>query len=351
MRKPDRESTYREIDTTDMRARLGDFPAQCERAWNEVLGFKLPSDYRRVDKVVVLGMGGSAIGGDLLAGLASLEETPPIVTSREYDLPPYVDKDTLVLACSYSGNTHETLSAFRQAVARDAKVVVVTSGGTLAQEAKAQGLPAFTINYEGEPRAALGYLFLAPLGILQSLGIVKGKSRAVAQAVKRLREVHAEWCEAVPTGENPAKELAYDLLGRLVVVYGSGAFGAVARRWKTQLNENSKVWAFWETLPELHHNSVVGYPLPKKLLPMTAAVLVKQPGIHPQLERRYDITCHLLDEEGVPSYVVSIDGPTPLCQMLTGVYFGDYVSYYLAILQDVDPSPVPPINYIKSQLT
>ena len=351
MRDLDNRRTYEELDPTFMRHRLAGFPDQCKKAWEEVSAFRLPSDYRRVERVVVLGMGGSAIGGDLLADLASLESSPPVLVSRDYGLPPYVDQRTLVIACSYSGNTAETLSSFRQALSRGARVVAVTSGGTLAGEARGKGVPAFILRYQGEPRSALGYLFLSPVGILQRLGLLEDKSRDVAEAVERLEALRSQWAEDVPHEKNSAKELARDLAGRVVVVYGAGAFGAVAHRWKTQLNENSKVWAFWEMLPEAHHNSVVGYGLPEGIARMGAVVLIRPPGLHPQLEQRFDLTCELLEREGVPCNVVELEGPNPLCRMLTGTYFGDYVSYYLAVLQGVDPSPVPPIDFIKSRLS
>lgn len=350
MRDLDNPDTYRELDPTGMRARLATFAEQCESAWKLVSGLHLPHEYSHADKVVLLGMGGSAIGGDLLAGLASYEEAVPILVSRDYNIPSYVDDHTLVIACSYSGNTAETLSGFRQAVDLGANVVAVTSGGRLAAEARERGVPAFIFSYQGEPRCALGYTFLSAVGILQGVGLLQDKSADVSQTVERLRELAGEWGHAVPSGENPAKELAQDLVGKAVVVYGSGAFGAVARRWKTQLNENAKTWAFWDVLPEAHHNSVVGYGLPQEMARIAAAVLIYPQGMHPQLERRYDLTCRLLDEQGIPSYVVDVQGPSPLCQMLTGTYFGDWVSYYLAMAQGIDPSPIPPIDFIKSQL-
>ena len=346
----DRPGTYQELDLTNMRQRLAGFASQCESAWEEALAFTLPPEYARVERAVVVGMGGSAIGGDLLADLASQEDALPIVVSRDYHAPSYVDEDTLVIACSYSGNTEETLSAFGQALSRSAKVVAVTSGGTLAAQASERGVPCFVFDYEGEPRSALGYLFLAPLAIFQKLGLLRDKSGDLAGAVQELNVLRSRWAEDVPSGENEAKGLARELLGRVVVVYGSGIFGGVARRWKTQLDENSKVWAFWEMLPEAHHNSVVGYSLPQEMARLAYALLLRPPYQHPQMARRYQVTRELLEREGIPSRVVEGWGQSALAQMLTAVYLGDYVSYYLATLQGIDPSPVPPIDFIKSRL-
>ena len=149
----DLQQTYEELDPSGMRQRLAGFASQCGSAWEEALTFHLPAEYARVERVVVVGMGGSAIGGDLLADLASLEDAPPIAVSRDYHAPSYVDEGTLVIACSYSGNTEETLSAFGQALSSGAKVVAVTSGGKLAAEARESDIPCFVFDYQGEPEA------------------------------------------------------------------------------------------------------------------------------------------------------------------------------------------------------
>jgi len=211
-------------------------------------------------------------------------------------------------------------------------------------------VPCFLFDYQGEPRSALGYLFLAPVAIVQKLGLLRDRSADLASAAEELGGLHSRWAEDVPSEDNAAKELAGELLGRAVVVYGSGIFGAVARRWKTQLNENAKVWAFWEMLPEAHHNSVVGYSLPREMAQLAYALLLSPPHQHPQMVQRYQVTRELLEREGIPSRVVEGWGQSGLAQMLTAIYLGDYVSYYLAILQGIDPSPVPPIDFIKSRL-
>ena len=347
----DNPDLYPTVDPTGLRSRLRTFPAQCHKAWEETLAFPLPKSYSSVRRVVVLGMGGSAIGGDLLADLASLEgRSPPIHVVRSYAPPPYEDEETLVIVCSYSGETEETLSAFRKAVDKGARIVVITSGGSLAQEAQRQVLPLFRIEYQGEPRSALGYLFLSLVGIMQRLSLVKDKSADVAEAVDAMEHLVHRLGEETPTADNLAKEIAHQLLERLVVVYGSGFFSAVARRWKTQLNENSKVWAFYEELPEVHHNSVVGYSLPADVRRLATVVLLKPHGLEGRMALRYQITQELLQKEGVSYWMVEAQPGTPLTQMLTTVLLGDYTSYYLALLQRVDPSPVAAIDFIKGRL-
>ena len=346
----DDKDLYTNLDSTDLRHRLYTFPLQCLRAWEQAQDFKMPREYQVVDRIVVLGMGGSAIGGDLLAGVASLEESPQIEVNRDYDLPSYVAKDTLVLACSYSGDTAETLSGFRRARSKGAKLVVVTRGGILGQEAKEAAIPLFAIDYEGEPRSALGYSFLVPLGILVNLGLLSDKALDVKEAVESLSQLAERLNHRIPTCENPAKGLALELQDKLSVIYGGGFFQGVARRWKTQLNENSKVWALWDVLPEAHHNSVVGYALPGKVKELALVVLLRPEPLHPGLALRYHVTEELLESQGVAYRSIAGEGYTPLSQILTTVLLGDYTSYYLALLQGVDPSPVPPIDFIKDRL-
>ena len=350
VRALDDAALYPRIDPTDLRQRLRTFPLQCREAWDEATAFELPSEYASVDRVVVAGMGGSAIGGDLLADLASLEDSPPITVCRDYQIPQYVGEDTLVLACSYSGVTEETLSGFRQARSQGAKVIAVTGGGSLAAEAGEHNVPTFTIRYKGEPRSALGYSFIVPMVLIMKLGLISDKARDFGEAVGILDGLVPELAEESSSPQNPAKEMAAALLNRLIVIYGSGIFSGVARRWKTQFNENSKVGAFFELLPEAHHNSVVGYSLPAEVISRTFAILLRPGFLHPGTSIRFQVSRDVLQKESISHRIVEGMGECALSQMLSTVLLGDYTSYYLAVLQGVDPSPVPVIDFIKGRL-
>ena len=341
---------YPKIDTTDVRGRLRNFPLQCRDAWHQALAFKLPREYARVDRVVVAGVGGSAIGGDLLADLASLEESSPITVCRDYNMFPYVDENTLVLACSYSGNTEETLSAFRHAIARGAKIIAVTGGGALATEASQLGLPLLTVGYKAEPRNALGYSFIVPTVLLMKLGLIADKTRDFEEAVDVLERLVPELAEESALSHNPAKQIALELLDRFIIIYGAGIFSGVARRWKTQLNENSKVWAFFELLPEAHHNSVMGYSLPAGVKGQAFFILLRPGFLHPRMHHRYQVTQDLLEKESIPQRTIEGRGESALSQMLSVILLGDYASYYLALIQGVDPSPISNIDFIKKRL-
>ena len=346
----DNQEIYQRLDPSKLRDRLRRLPEQCREASSAVTLVALPTDFRSVNRVVVAGMGGSAIGGDLLADLASLESYLPVTVWRDYALPRFVDTDTLVLACSYSGETEETLSTFRRAVTQGAKTVVITHGGTLGHEAQREGVPIVQIDYRGEPRTAIGYSFLAPLLLLASLNLIPDQSTYLAQAIGEMEQLLPTIVEETPVAHNPAKQLAHDLLGRLPVVYGGGIFGGVARRWKTQLNENAKVWAFTELLPEVDHNSVVGYLLPDDIRSQAFVALLRPQYLHPRTALRYQLTQELLHEAQIPYRVVDGQGDSGLSQVLTAVLLGDYTSYYLALLQGVDPSPVRAIDRIRERL-
>jgi len=346
----DNIETYESLDVTGFRERIEDLPHQCLRAWEQGLKFNLPTDYRNVRNVVVTGVGGSAIGGELLGDLVSGDGSPLVTVCRDYHLPPYVGPDSLVIASSHSGNTEETLAAFNDAIQRGAKVVAVTTGGQLLEQAYREGVPTFKIDYEGEPRTALGYSFLVPLAILQNLELIASSDEAVFEAAEVLLSLSDRLKSKIPTHDNPAKELAISFHGRLIVVYGGGMLCGVARRWKTQLNENSKAWAFVELLPEAGHNAIAGLQWPKPVGKKTCGVLLNAWSLHPRIKLRYQVIEELLGKAGVECRTVDGIGKSALAQMLSAVLFGDYTSYYLAMLNGEDPSPVPPLDYLKDRL-
>jgi glucose/mannose-6-phosphate isomerase len=342
--------TYQKYDPDGMLARIKELPMQCRQAWDAAMQFKLPADYQDVTKVVVLGMGGSAIGGDLVRSLVQAEAKIPVIVHRDYGLPAFVDDKTLLIASSYSGNTEETLSGFEPALQTGAKKLAMTTGGKIQEMAETNSVPVFKIEYKAQPRAALGFSFVPTLGVLQKLGFIKDKSGDVAETVKVLEELSIKLDEKSPLASNPAKQLAQRLYGRLPVIYGAGIAAEAAHRWKTQINENGKAWAFYEVFPELNHNATVGFPLPGELVKKIRVILLRSPLFNERVKLRYEVTCELLKQAGVAYEFVDSEGTSALAQMVSLVSIGDYVSYYLAILYKVDPSPVKVISYLKDRL-
>ena len=340
----------RRVDAESMLRRIAELPQQVANAWEAAGKLDLPSKYAQARAIIVLGMGGSAIGGDLLRSLVSGECAVPIQVSREYDLPAFVGPDALVIAASYSGNTEETLTALRQAQARGAMVFASTTGGRLLDEARQKGYPVYHIQYQSQPRAALAHGFIPLLAVLQKLGFVPDYSAQVREAVETMQSLLPEIEEEAPTSRNMAKRLALGLFGRLPVVYGGGVMAEVAHRWKTQLNENSKGWAFCEALPELNHNAVLGYQFPAEISQKAQVLLLRASAMHPRTALRYDVTAEILTRSGVEHESIEACGRTALSQMLSMILLGDYVSCYLAFLYRVDPTPVDTIDYLKARL-
>ena len=342
---------YDKLDTTNLHERISNLPQQCRQAWQSAAALPLPKDFKKIDKIIIIGMGGSAIGGDLLRTLVGLQSKVDVIVQRDYDLPKSVDKNTLVIASSYSGNTEETLSAFEQALETPCKKFVITTGGKISEIAAQNGVPLFSFGFSSEPRAALGYSFFSLLAFLHNLDIIPDDLLKVDETLETLEKTSAKLSKDIPIKKNAAKQLAAKLYDHLVIVYGSGILTSVAYRWKTQINENSKAWAFAETLPELNHNAVVGYKFPSWLTNKAFVIMLRTTDLHPRTLKRYDITSDILSKAHISHEIVDASGKTPLCRIMSSILLGDYVSYYLAMLYDINPSPVEIIDYLKKELS
>ncbi len=350
MNNLDDPATYRKLDPSNFFQRLRDLPLQFPRVEEAVPLLELPVDLASVHRVVVVGMGGSAIGGELLADVAAHEGPVPVTVWRDYNLPAWVDARTLVLVCSHSGRTQESLSGFRQAVKLKVPTVVMTGGKLLAEEARQEGIPVVCFDYQGEPRSGIGYSFLGPLRLLRMLGLLPAHPTDWTEMKSEVQALIAQIGKEVAVEKNEAKRLACELHGRLPIIYGGGILTGVARRWKTQLNENAKSWALAEALPEAHHNSVEGR-LPDSLGRQVHAVLLQPNDAHPQLQAHYQTSAVLLGQRGISFSEACGRGASVLSQIMTTVMLGDYASCYLAMLNGVDPSPVHAIDAMRRQMT
>jgi glucose/mannose-6-phosphate isomerase len=338
------------FDPGNMGQRIAELPRQCREATALVRKCPLPDDYRAAETIVIVGLGGSAIGGDLLRTLVRGECAVPILVNRAYDLPAFVSERTLVVASSYSGNTEETLSALNQALDRGAMCSAITRGGQLAEMCRKKGLPLITFDYDSQPRAALGYSFMILFTLLQNLGYVSDRSTQLEDALRSLQRLGSQLPPGVPEAENPAKQLARRLEGRLAVIYGAEHLSQVARRWKCQLNENSKSWAFWEVLPELNHNAVAGYQFPASLAPHLHVLMLASDLYQPRLQVRLQVTGEVLTQSGISHEAIQVQGQSRFSQLLWAVHLVDFVSYYLAALNGVDPTPIDTITYLRQRL-
>jgi glucose/mannose-6-phosphate isomerase len=346
----DSASAYRQFDKLGMLEHLHGFPEQCQKAWQKVLKFELPHLHTKISNVVIAGMGGSAIGGDIVRRLALTESKLPVWVHRDYGLPAFVDESTLVIASSYSGNTEETLSAFTKALGTRAKKLVITSGGKLKDLAEKEGIPAYVIDYKAPPRAALPHSLIPLVGIFRKLGLLGEELADLQEAVDVLKKLSADLIETRPLASNPAKQLAAKLQGRIAVIYGAEILSEVAKRWKGEFNENSKAWAFFECFPELNHNAVVGYESPIEAKERIFVLMLRSSSLHSRILLRYDVTAKLLAKAGIAYEFAEARGKSPLAQVLSSVHLGDYASFYLSMLNEVDPTSTDAITFVKRSL-
>ena len=338
------------LDRSGLLARVQALPEQCENAWGAARTFAWPEDAAGATQVVVLGMGGSAIAGDIVRSLASATGDKPVAVARGYNVPAFVGKDTLVIACSHSGNTEETVSALEAAFANGAQATVITTGGRLAEIAVQRKLPAFVYQYAGQPRCALGYQLMALLALAERAGLLPDQSQAVRESLRIMRSQRDGLGFARDAARNDAKQLAGRLYERVPVIIGAGVLIEAAHRWKTQVNENAKSWALWDELPEADHNSVVGFGLPSAFAKQATALFLLPRALPHREQVRYEATADELSRAGVLHERVNVAGESPLAQVLSAIYLGDFVSYYLALLNGVDPTPIDQIARVKARL-
>lgn len=342
----------RAIDVDDMLSHIDALPDQLDNAWQLAHTLPLPASHQSPRLIVLCGMGGSAIGGDLAAAIVAPTAPIPFVVLRGYDLPAFVaGPETLVIASSHSGDTEETLAAADQAQARGTRLLAMTTGGQLADHANRHGYPLWQFTYKSQPRAALGWSLGLLLGLADRLKLAPRLGEDLAGAVARLREAAKGYGADSGLATNPAKRTAGQLIGRLPVFIGGGIFEPVARRWKCQFNENAKVWAQYEPMPETHHNAVAAIEFPADhKLNLSAIVITSPTQDHPRVRLRNELMVTMCLHNAIMVDTFQPQGDTALAQLLHAVQFGDYLSYYTAIGYGVDPTAIAPIIELKQQL-
>jgi len=306
--------------------------------------------FAKPDNIIVAGMGGSAIGGDLLKDWAKDQIQVPIEVNRDYQLPAYANKKTLVLITSYSGDTEESLSAFLDALNRGCMVYCVSSGGALLDFAERLKVPYLRVPKGMPPRAALPYLLMPLLVCMEKLGLVSGISAEVSEALDVLKKCSDAYAPNVAAKDNLAKTLALAINGSVPAFYGFGLYRGVAQRFKQQFNENSKIAAKWEVFPELDHNEIVGWEKSQDTAKDFSVIFIKDKHAPKAILSRIEITKQLMKNSGVKMFEVQSTGKTALAKMLSVVCVGDFASIYLAVLRGVDPMPVETINHLKAAL-
>jgi glucose/mannose-6-phosphate isomerase len=358
MDKLDDLKLIQELDSDNMLSHLVNFHAQLEAAQTTSEKLDL-ADYanhvaiENIENIVVSGMGGSAIGGDLTRALLASKCSFPIYVNRSYEIPAFVGKKTLFFAVSYSGNTEETLASFKVAKSKSAKLIAITSGGELKSLSEKASIPCVDIPSGYPPRCALGYLFIPILISLSKLGIVNREdiSSQLIESARLLRELAAQFKPQAHENEKAVpKSLAYKVHGSLPIIYASNALEVVTLRWKGQICENAKSLAYSYPFPEMNHNEIEGWHFPEKLAKFCVTIFLVDSADHPRIKARMDITKKLIAEKVKEVVTLESKGISDLARMLYLIYIGDFTSFYLAILNGINPTPVDRIAQLKREL-
>jgi len=307
-------------------------------------------DYPKPSNIVVAGLGGSAIGGDLLKDWAKTQLSVPIEISREYHLPAYANKKTLVFITSYSGDTEETLSSFLDAIKRKCMIYCISSGGAVLKYAQKHKVPYLQVPGGMPPRAALPYMLLPLLVYLEKAGLVKGVKEELKETFSLLEKISADNGPEKPANENFAKGLAQNIGESTPAIYGFGFYRGVAQRFKQQFNENSKSAAKWEYFPELDHNEIVGWESRGEQCKWYSIILIRDVDEPVEIESRIEVTKQIMERRGLIMVDLEVQGKSPLAKMASTILVGDFTSVYLSVLRGEDPTPVKVITTLKNTL-
>ncbi len=340
------------LDKSDMLKLILEFPQQLKAA--KSIGDKI--DFAeglkgKFNKIVFSGLGGSAIGADLVKGYVCGECKFPIIVNRDYTLPAFVDKETLLIISSYSGNTEETLSAYQEGKKRGAKIVAITSNGKVKEEAAANGHPFIIIPKGLPPRCALGYSSIPMIVLFSKLGLISDKMSEIEEASKVLASLKEDLTPEAGDDKNIAKRVAKKIHDKYSIIYAAGEhFDVTATRWRGQLAENSKALSSHHLFPEMNHNEIVGWANPKGLMNKLAVLILRDAKDHPRVKMRMEISKKIIEPTGAEIIEINSKGKGLLARIFSLIYVGDFVSLYLAILNNIDPTPVESVMYLKNEL-
>jgi len=323
-----------DIDTRDMYTILEKFPNQIATAMKLGENIKITEV---IDKIVITGMGGSALAGDILQTYLK-DEKIPIFVNKDYFLPDFINSRTLVFVISYSGNTEETITAYRNALRKGCKIVVITSGGKLEMLARKQGIDFVLVQKGLPPRLALGYLFFPIVVILQNSKLIADRTHEILRLIEILKK---------PIFKDKGKDLAKKLDGKIPLIYTSERLKIIGYKWKINFNENTKIHSFCNVFPELDHNEINGFV---NLKANYYVIIFKDEHDYMKLRKQIEITKNLIKKKNVSVTEIALTGSSLLTKIFSSIYIGDWCSYFLALKYKVDPTPVKIIEELKKQL-
>jgi glucose/mannose-6-phosphate isomerase len=328
--------------------------SQVEEIAEIAQSLEIPSTYKKIDRIVVFGMGGSALGTHVIQSLYRTEMKYPLEIINGYEMPGYVNSKTLVILSSYSGTTEEILFVAELARLRKAKIAVISAGGNLAQFAKKYKYPALvfstTNNPCGSPRMGLGYSIVGQLILFSKFGVLKISPKDIKQIVKTLAEYDTAYGVLTPQKENLAKQMARKTIDRSVWFIASEHLVGNAHIAANQMNENAKRFSGYFTIPEIHHHLLEGFGYPMQNERGLLCVLIQSPAYFDRMHKRYEVTRKVLNKNKIAFAVFTPRETDPLLEVCETLVFFSYVSYYSALLKKIDPTPIPHVDFFKKEM-
>ena len=354
MAKLDDIKRIHELDKSKMRDSISALSKQCAQAWEETKKVEVPEEYKNTDAILVNGMGGSAIGADIIKNLFYDELNVPLNIIHSYDLPAFVDENTLVILSSYSGTTEEPLNTFDQAVARKAKIMGITIGGKLRPLLEGANLPVYVFdprhNPCGEPRLGIGYSVIGQLGLLVQSGHLAVSDQEMKEVVTMLENLNKELNIDVELKNNQAKQIAEKLEGKIPVMVASEFLEGNIHTFANQTNENAKNSAVYYMIPELNHHLLEGLAYPKKGTKDLFFLFINSDLYRKENQYRYKVTQGVVKKNNIEFLEVKLKQKTKFLQSFELLLLGEWIAFYLAMLNDLDPSPIPYVDFFKKEL-
>jgi glucose/mannose-6-phosphate isomerase len=330
---------------------LGD---QIQHVWELAKSVSFDSSYADINKVIVAGMGGSALGTHVIQTVYKDELTVPVIIASDYTVPNYVDEHTLVIGSSYSGNTEETLSAVYDAHKKGAKIAGISAGGKLAEFLKTNNFPALIFepkyNPSNSPRMALGYSVFGQIALFSRLGLLKVSESDYQQVLDTIANVHLRTSRHIEKSQNQAMLLAFNLIDRIPVFTIAEHLEGAAHVVANQTNENAKTYSEYRVVPEINHHLMEGLQFPKKTEDTLYFVTVHSELYMDHNKKRMDLTEQVLDQNHIEYLSIHLKGQTKLAQAFELLLLGSYTGFYLSMMHDIDPTPIPWVDWFKDQL-
>ncbi len=350
----DNREELMEVDQSRMLETIEQLASQCQQVWEVAQNIEVPNEYQEIDQVVVAGMGGSALGTHVIQSVYKDQLKAPVVIVPDYTLPAFVNEKTLVIGSSYSGTTEETIAAMNEARARGAKLAGITSGGKVAELLREWHVPSIifptTYNPSGQPRMGLGYSIFGQMSLFKAIGLLNITQADYDEVISVIANTHLQCAQSVDAKSNQAKLLAFDMLDKLPVIVVAEHLEGVAHVLANQLNENAKTYSEYRVIPEMNHHLMEGLQFPETNVHDLLFVSVESQLYSSQNAKRMKLTQEVLTKHALDHSAVSLKSESKLGQAFELLLFGSYTSYYLALLHNVDPAPIPWVDWFKDQL-